>query len=181
MNTNGTGFTNLASFAAPVRGTPYGPIVLSGDRIYGSTSSGGAADRGTIYSVRTNATGYVMLYQFPQTSGPSTTNSDGAIPRGVSLFGNALYGTAEVGGNSGYGTVFRLSVPLPVLAIVPDGTNVLLKWPASPGGFSLQSTTNLASPLSWVGSSSAPAIVNGLNTVTNPNIGSQQYFRLRAD
>jgi hypothetical protein len=77
--------------------------------------------------------------------------------------------------------VFQLSFPLPVLAIVPDGTNVLLKWPASPGGFHLQTATNLASPVGWAGIPSAPVIVNGLNTVTNPSIGSQQYFRLKAD
>jgi uncharacterized repeat protein (TIGR03803 family) len=154
---------------------------LSGDRIYGSTASGGSADEGTIYSVRTNGSGYVMLYQFSQRSGVDSTNSDGSIPRGVSVYGNAIYGTVEVGGNWGYGTVFRLSFPLPVLTIFPDGTNVLLKWPASPGGFNVQTATNLASPVSWVGNPSAPAIVNGLNTVTNPTIGSAQYFRLRAD
>ena len=179
MNTNGTGFTNLASFAAPGRGSPEGPIALSGDRIYGSTSSGGTADRGTIYSVRTNGTGFVMLHQFPATSGLSVTNSDGAAPRGVSVFGNALYGAAQVGGNSGYGTVFRLSFPLPVLAITPAGTNVLLKWPSSPGGFKLQTATNLAAPV-WITNSSVPAIVNGQNIVTNPATGTQTFFRLKS-
>jgi hypothetical protein len=181
MNTDGSGFTNLTSFVAPGRGTPYGPITLSGDRIFGSTTGDGSANEGTVYSVRTNGGGYVKLYEFSQRSGLSSTNSDGAIPRGVSVFRNALYGAAEVGGNWGYGTVFRLSFPLPVLAIVPDGTNVLLKWPASPGGFSLQTATNLASPVSWVDSPSTPVIVNGLNTVTNPSIGSKRYFRLRVD
>jgi uncharacterized repeat protein (TIGR03803 family) len=180
MNTNGTGFTNLASFVAPGRGTPHGPIVVSGDRIYGSTSSGGAADKGTIYSVRTNGTGYVMLHQFPPTPDPASTNSDGALPRGVSLFGNALYGTAEVGGTWGYGTVFRLSFPPPVLAIVPDGTNVLLKWPASPGGFYVQTATNLAAPEGWTSNFSVPEIVNGRNTVTNPATGTQMFFRLKS-
>jgi hypothetical protein len=179
MNTNGTGFTNLASFTAPGRGSPYGPITLSGDRIYGSTYSGGTGDKGTIYSVRTNGTGFVTLHQFSPTSGPSSTNSDGAFPRGVSLYGNALYGAAEVGGNWGYGTVFRLSFPPPVLTIVPAGTNVLLEWPASPGGFNLQTATNLAPPVGWVTNSSAPVVVNGLNIVTNPNISSQRYFRLQ--
>lgn len=180
MNTTGTGFTNLASFVAPGRGTPHGPIVLSGDRIYGSTSGGGAADQGTIYSVRTNGTGYVILHQFPLRSGLSSTNSDGAIPRGISLFGNGLYGAAQVGGYWGYGTVFRLSFPLPVLAIVPDGTNVLLKWPASPGGFYVQTATNLGSPADWITHSSVPEIVNGRNTVTNPATGTQMFFRLKS-
>jgi len=178
MSTNGTGFTNLASFAAPGRGNPYGPIALSGDRIYGATASGGTGDRGTVYSVRTNGTGFVTLHQFPATSGLSTTNSDGAIPRGVSLFGNALYGAAQVGGNWGYGTVFRLSFPPPVLTIVPAGTNVLLKWPASPGGFSLQTATNLAAPI-WINNPSVPVVASGQNTVTNHNTSPQSFFRLK--
>lgn len=180
MTTNGSSFTNLASFAAPGRGTPYGPIVLSGDRIYGATSSGGTADRGTIFSVRTNGTGFVMLHQFPPTLDLATTNSDGAIPRGVSLFGNALYGVAQIGGHWGYGTVFRLSFPPPVLAIVPAGSNVLLKWPASPGGFNLQSATNLASP-GWVTHPSVPVVVNGQNTVTNQAAGARTFFRLKSE
>jgi len=181
MNTNGTGFTNLASFLTPGRGAPYGLIALSGDRIYGSTLTGGAADSGTVYSVRTNGTDYVILHEFQPKSGPALTNSDGAIARGVSLIGNALYGAAEVGGNFGFGTVFRLEFSPLTLTIVRAGNNVLVKWPASPGGFNLQTATNLTPPVSWVTNSSPPAVVNGLNIVTNPSIGSQRYFRLQGN
>jgi uncharacterized repeat protein (TIGR03803 family) len=180
MNTNGTGFTNLASFVAPGRGFPDKPIALSGDRIYGSTYRGGTADEGTIYSVRTNGTGFVMLHQFPPTSGLDSTNSLGARPHGLSLFGNALYGATEGGGTWGYGTVFRVSFPPPVLAIVPAGSNILLKWPASPGGFNLQTATNLASPVVWITNSSVPGVVNGQNTVTHPTTGTQTFFRLKS-
>jgi uncharacterized repeat protein (TIGR03803 family) len=178
MNTNGTGFTNLASFTAPGRGFPLGPIVLSGDRIYGSTYWGGTADEGTIYSVRTNGTGFVILHQFPPRFGPDLTNSFGARPHGLSLFGNALYGATEGGGTWGYGTVFRLSFPSPVLTIVPAGTDVLLKWAASPGGFNLQTATNLAAPVVWITNAAVPVIINGQNTVTNPAAGLQRFYRL---
>ena len=178
MNTDGTGFTNLASFAAPGRGSPEGSIIMSGDRIYGATYRGGTADEGTVYSVRTNGAGFVMLEQFPPTSGPDSTNSFGARPHGLSLFGNSLYGTTEGGGNWGSGTVFRMAFPPPVLAIAPDGTNVLLKWPASPGGFNLQTTTNPASPVNWTTNSGLATIVNGQNVVTNPATGPQRFFRL---
>jgi uncharacterized repeat protein (TIGR03803 family) len=178
MNTNGTGFTNLASFTAPGRGFPLGPIVLSGDRIYGSTYWGGTADEGTIYSVRTNGTGFVILHQFPPRFGPDLTNNFGARPHGFSLFGNALYGATEGGGTWGYGTVFRLSFPSPVLTIVPAGTDVLLKWAASPGGFNLQTATNLAAPVVWITNAAVPVIINGQNTVTNPAAGLQRFYRL---
>jgi hypothetical protein len=179
MTTNGAGFTNLASFAAPSRGTPYGPIVLSGDRIFGATATGGTGGKGTIYSVRTNGTGFVMLHQFPPTSGPSSTNSDGAFPRGLSLAGNALYGTAQNGGDWSYGTVFSLTFPRPTLTITPSGTNIVLTWPAAPGGFNLQTSTDLASPMVWITNSSSPVAFNGQNTVTHPATGAQKFFRLK--
>jgi len=56
------------------------------------------------------------------------------------------------------------------------GQNLLLKWPTSVTG-SLQSTTNLGSPV-WTAVSTAPVVVNGQNTVTNPISATQQFFRL---
>jgi hypothetical protein len=178
METNGAGFTNLASFAAPASGSPYGPIALSGDRIFGSTSSGGMGGRGTIYAVHTNGTGFVTLHQFPGTSGTPATNSDGAFPRGVTMSANTLYGTAQNGGNWSYGTVFSLSFGLPVLTIFPSGTNVILKWPASAGALNLQSATNLISPIYWITNASAPVVIDGQNTVTNVVSESQRFYRL---
>ena len=178
LNTNGTGFTNLASFSGPVRGSPYGPIVLSGDRIFGTTSTGGAGDKGTIYAVRTNGTGFVTLHQFPGTSGTPETNSAGAFPRGITMSANTLYGTAQNGGNWSYGTVFSLSFPPPALTIFPSETNVVLKWPASPGGFSLQSATNLVQPNSWITNSTAAVVIDGQNIVTNVISEPQRFYRL---
>jgi hypothetical protein len=43
----------------------------------------------------------------------------------------------------------------------------------------LQSNTNLLSPSAWVTNSTAPVIVNGQNTVSNPITGPQQFYRLR--
>jgi hypothetical protein len=56
---------------------------------------------------------------------------------------------------------------LPQLSVVPPGQNLLLSWPTNFTGFTLQSTTNLASPI-WTTNLPAPGVVNGLNTVTNP-------------
>jgi hypothetical protein len=62
-----------------------------------------------------------------------------------------------------------LTVP-PKLAIIPSGTNVIVTWPTNETGFTLQSSTNLVSPL-WYS-------VSGQFAVTNPISGSQQFFRL---
>jgi len=44
-------------------------------------------------------------------------------------------------------------------------------------GFTLQSATNLSSPV-WSTNSPAPVIVNGQNTVTNPISGTPKFYRL---
>ena len=64
------------------------------------------------------------------------------------------------------------------LTIMPSGTNVILTWPTNALGFTLQSTTNLASPAVWSTNSPTPVVVNGQNTVTNPITGPQRFYRL---
>jgi hypothetical protein len=65
----------------------------------------------------------------------------------------------------------------PQLSLFSNASDAILAWPTNATGFSLQSTTNLGSPV-WITNSSAPVVVNGQNTVTNPISGSQQFFRL---
>ena len=96
-----------------------------------------------------------------------------------------FYGTTYGGGRNGNGTVFRLTVvpPPPQLTIIHSGPNVILTWPTDYNAFSdagntLQSTTNLGPLALWTTNSSAPVVVNGQNTVTNPISGTQQFFRL---
>ena len=60
-------------------------------------------------------------------------------------------------GNSEYRP--KLWVPGDWNAFFGLGTNVLLKWPASPGGFDLQTSTNLAPPMDWTDHFSVPVIV----------------------
>jgi hypothetical protein len=69
--------------------------------------------------------------------------------------------------------------PLPVLAIIPSGTNVILRWPTNNAiGFTLQSTTNLVSTAGWTTVSPAPVVVNGQNAVTNSISSTQKFYRL---
>jgi hypothetical protein len=57
------------------------------------------------------------------------------------------------------------------------GTNVVLTWPNVPG-FNLISTTNL-SPPAWNTVFPAPVVINGQNTVTNPILGTEQFYQLK--
>ena len=66
-----------------------------------------------MFAVNSNGTGFTNVHTFNALSiGPPypRTNSDGANPHaGLTLWDNTLFGTAETGGSSGYGTVFALN------------------------------------------------------------------------
>jgi uncharacterized repeat protein (TIGR03803 family) len=84
---------------------PYGGLILSGNRLYGTTGSGG-----TIFAFNTDGTGFTNLYRFSGFIPPYNTNGDGDFPDApLTLAGNTLYGTTSGGGGS-------------VFAINTDGT-----------------------------------------------------------
>jgi uncharacterized repeat protein (TIGR03803 family) len=180
VNTDGTGFTTLHSFTAQTSGTnsdgatPNAGLILAGNTLYGTATHGGSSGNGTVFAVNTDGTGFTTLYSF-------TGGSDGKVPAaGLLLSGNTLYGTTPQS-SPGFGTVFSLSLPpvsAPQLTISPSGANVILSWPATAAGFTLQSTTNLGSLAFWTTNSPAPVVVNGQNVVTNPLAGAQKFFRL---
>ncbi|MCX6902450.1 MAG: immunoglobulin domain-containing protein [Verrucomicrobia bacterium] len=117
-------FTNLHSFAslyyssvlgAFTNSDGFGPraaLLLSGNTLYGTASQGGSAGNGTVFRVNRDGSGFTNLYSFTGSSGsfPNVTNSDGAYPvAGLILSGNTVYGTAESGGSSGIGAVFKVN------------------------------------------------------------------------
>jgi len=183
VNTNGMGFAILHSFTATNdSGTnndgavPYAGLILSGNTLYGTTTAGGSSSNGTVFQINTNGAGFTTLHSFTSTNN-SGTNSDGAAPyAGLILSSNILYGTASVGGSSGYGTIFSLSAP-PLLAIIRAGANIILTWTNPAPGYVLQSTTNLSAAV-WSTNLPGPVVVNGQNTVTNAISGTQQFYRL---
>ncbi|MGH7952388.1 MAG: choice-of-anchor tandem repeat GloVer-containing protein [Limisphaerales bacterium] len=138
VNTDGTGFTNLHDFSALVRMTtapylytnsdgagPYGALVLSAGRLYGTTSQGGAntnstrtAFGGTVFAVNTDGTDFTTLRNVGGSDG------DGMMT-GLVLSGNVLYGAAE-GGSLGEGTVFAMKT---------DGTGFTLLESFTPGPY----------------------------------------------
>jgi len=153
---------------------PQGGLIISGNTLYGTASAGGEGGSGTVFSLNTDGTGFTTLYSF--TPAPyGQPNSDGANPYGSLVLSNyTIYGTTTTAGNSGNGTVFSLSF-LPKLTITLSGTNAILSWPANfagfdYSGFTLQSTTNLNTPV-WIN-------VSGQNSVTNPISGKQIFYRL---
>jgi uncharacterized repeat protein (TIGR03803 family) len=116
LNTDGSGFIVLHQFSAADMfgfnsdGTgPQGSLIVSGDTLYGTASGGGSARSGTIFSIKTNGTGFITLYNFSALSSNPWTNYDGACPgNGLLLSADTLYGTACQGGAFGHGTLFKL-------------------------------------------------------------------------
>jgi uncharacterized repeat protein (TIGR03803 family) len=114
INTDGTGFTNIFAFGSVSPGGkfPQAGLTLSGQTLYGTTQLGGITN-GTVFRINTDGTGFTNLYSFSlggYTSHSINTNGDGSQPYGVLvLSGNVLYGTTQLGGVSGAGTVFRVN------------------------------------------------------------------------
>ena len=126
VNTDGSGFTNLHNFTAtdnvyPGRNQdgagPQAALTLSEGILYGTTTFGGIFGGGTVFKISTNGTAHTVLHNFSSYSDLvfPNTSYDGSKPQGGALLlnGNTLYGTAEIGGQFGGGTVF---------AIKTDGT-----------------------------------------------------------
>jgi uncharacterized repeat protein (TIGR03803 family) len=179
INTDGSGFAVLHHFSATNAATdfnsdgadPRSGLILFSNTLCGTAYGGGSAGNGTVFGLNTDGSGFTTLYNFSATNNAAGTNLDGAHPvGGLLLSGNSLYGTASEGGTAGYGTVFSILFP-PSLYITRSGTNVILTWPTNFTGFSLQSATNLSSPL-WTG-------VIGQYAVTNPIVGARKYYRLK--
>ncbi|HWY74747.1 MAG TPA: choice-of-anchor tandem repeat GloVer-containing protein, partial [Verrucomicrobiae bacterium] len=178
LNTDSSGFATLYNFSAAIDYVnangdfPVGGLVLSGDTLYGTTGLGGTVGDGTVFQLKTDGSGFLVLYTF-------VGGSDGYGPAGVTLSGNALYGINF--GSSGHARMFSLTLPVasrPSLGITLSGSNVILTWPTNVAGLTLQSTPSLVTPVVWTSVSSGPVVVNGLNTVTNTVVGAQQFYRL---
>ena len=107
LNTDGTGFVTLHSFADyPSDGAdPHAGLILSGNTLFGTASSGGSSGYGTVFKLNTDGTGFVTLHSF------AGYPSDGADPEaGLLLSGNTLYGTTAHGGYDNFGSWFKVSI-----------------------------------------------------------------------
>jgi uncharacterized repeat protein (TIGR03803 family) len=173
LNIDGTGFMILHSFSGQDGANPYAKLLQSGNTLYGEASYGGNSGNGTAFKLNDDGTGFASLHSF--------TGGDGANPAGgLLLSSNTLYGTTLNGGSFGSGTLFSISLPVTPLQLTIrlTGANIILTWSTNANGFTLQSTTNLVSPVVWTAVSPEPVVVNGWNTVTNAVSGAQQFYRL---
>jgi uncharacterized repeat protein (TIGR03803 family) len=112
VNPEGSAFTNLHSFTAPVSDSfglytnsdgayPLVGLILSGNALYGAANAGGRSGHGTVFTVNTNGSGFATLHSFSSGSGAAYSSA------GLILSGNTLYGANY--GNLGNGTVFAVN------------------------------------------------------------------------
>lgn len=102
---DGTGYESLHAFNTGIANdgkNPSGRITLAGGYLYGTTRQGGDNDLGTIFRIKTDGTGYSILYSFSLTSGHTPQS-------GVILAANGnLYGVTQEGGDNQQGTLFSI-------------------------------------------------------------------------
>jgi uncharacterized repeat protein (TIGR03803 family) len=101
----------------PFSSDPIGGITLANDgNLYGTTSSGGNFNHGTIYKVNLNSvsTTAEVIYSF--------NYPDGSGPRSKLLQGKngKFYGTTVSGGIAGHGTVFQFDPTAPTHMVIYD-------------------------------------------------------------
>ncbi len=104
IQTNGTGYAVLHSFAggnSDGRLPIYGSLVLVDATLFGMTQYGGSGDRGIIFCLGTDGTGFAIKHHF------QGGEEDGEFPlASLTLDGSTLYGQTSGGGSSSLGTIF---------------------------------------------------------------------------
>lgn len=187
VNTDGSGHTVLRSFPTmtPVNfGTniggakPRGDLVLDGNRLYGTASTGGDFGSGTVFKINTDGSDFAVLRSFsPAYQGTNNmsrtlvangTNTDGALPiAGLTMSGSTLFGTTFYGGYFSNGVIFKIETD-------GNGFEVLRHFPRLIGGTNSDGA-NLRAGLTLSGDTLYGATVNG------GNFGSGTLFRMNTN
>ncbi len=167
-------FSPLYTFTAgPDYESPQGPLVVSGNMLYGTTPA-------TIFGLSTNGTEFTNLFSFPSTTSDGSgnlTNATGFDPNGgLVQAGQTLYGTTQSGGSNGFGTIFAFNLSTAAIIAIPLTIQqapgaVILTWNSM--AFSLQSAPMLSGTFTYVPGATSPC--------TNALTASQMYFRLQAN
>jgi uncharacterized repeat protein (TIGR03803 family) len=105
INKDGSNYTRLKLFDNTEIHYPDDGLTLSGSYLYGSCTYGGAENKGGVFRIHTDGTGYEVLHEFAGTA-------DGAQPMTTPIIATngKLYGTTVNGGASGYGIIYSMDI-----------------------------------------------------------------------
>ena len=87
--------------------------------------------------------------------------------------------TAIAAGGDHIVALFGTVPLLPALNARPNGNELILSWPTNAVGFTLQSTLDLTPPVTWLDSTSVPAVIGAHFTLTNSTSCGARFYRLR--
>jgi uncharacterized repeat protein (TIGR03803 family) len=185
IQTNGSGFQLLHRFSPRTFNTnadgvyPNSGLVLDGNTLYGMTWQGGLRTNGTLFKLKTDGTGFAVLWHFGK-------GKTGVTPIGtLVLGGDTLYGTTYSGGPGGGGVVFGLTVQ-PAIEVNDPAFGVH----TNQFGFNItgivgqtvviEASTNLVSP-AWIPLRTT-VLGPGANLFNDPAWSdySQRFYRIRS-
>ncbi len=187
LTTNGVTFSVLHNFSLLDANTgtntdgasPQGGLVLSGDKLYGTASAGGAGGSGVVFSISTNGANFTTLYSFPPLDTLTATNTVGAMPLGGLVLSNGtLYGTSFAGGFGGRGTLFSLQTNGSGFAVLHHFTAIDPILATNTDGASPGATLLLSSNVLYGAASAGGAGASG--TVFSYDLVSQQFATIRS-
>jgi uncharacterized repeat protein (TIGR03803 family) len=137
-------FTKLFDFSGTSDGsTPFGSLVMSGNVLYGMTVFGGGNNKGCIFKINTDGSGFTHLHEF-------SGMTDGEMPYGsLILSGNILYGMTIEGGANNEGCIFSINTDGSGYSIIFD-FNDKMNGAYFPGG-SLTLIENILFGMTTVG------------------------------
>jgi len=123
IDTNGNNYAILHAFMISTSdgSHPYTHVILSGTNLYGTTYGGGANDKGVLYKMNTNSTGFTIIHSFGDTGDGSYLMSAPLLLNGV------LYGTTYSGGANDKGIIYKVNI---------DGSNYTILHDFSNGAYS---------------------------------------------
>lgn len=158
IQTNGSSFQILHSFAATEGWQPFGDLTLSNSVLYGMTHVGGSGGLGSgvIFQLNTNGSSYQILHTFLF---PSTT-TDGSSPFGsLLLLGSKLYGMTDLGCSTSpnAGGIFAFDL---AASSGPTAPTITTTSPLPTGAFNVAYSQQLAAsggttPYTWALASGA--------------------------
>jgi uncharacterized repeat protein (TIGR03803 family) len=107
IKTDGSGYLALYTFyGSTYEKDPSRLIQASNGNLYGACQQGGVHEKGAVYKIKANGTGYTILFEFDgiNGSGPANYSSLTQASNGV------LYGTTQQGGVNNVGVIYKINL-----------------------------------------------------------------------
>jgi len=151
-------------------------VSLGGQVLSGVTAVAG----GGVHTLALKSDGTVVAwgdnYRGQTTGTPTAEGSSPAIANPVTLGGEILSSVTAIAGGTEYSGAI-LGTAAPTLRLVQGPASIVLSWPTSATGYTVQAMDGLGS-LDWQPAPGTATEAEGWNTLTVNPAGTAQYFRL---